>query len=1125
MQTTFQMKSEQPSWLDQPLWLVLGLNWEKTLHIVLIIFAVFTRFYDLGSRVISHDESLHTFYAFELYKGKGFVHTPLMHGTVHFFGSALSYALFGANDFTARIPAAVMGVLAVALAYQFRRWLGRVGALLAGLFILISPYLLYYTRYVREDPYTIVWALLMALSLFHYMERREAKWLYIQVAATALMYATKEVSFIYVAIWLIFLGLIYIKEMLTAQWDVPSLKGVFAWSLAMALVVSVVMIGLLMWSTRAPDVPLLTPATGVTPTTVGVTVGGVPLDLLQQAMAISGGIAALLVAIAGIVCVISFKWKLRDYASIGLMIVQLTFVLPQLTSLPVKFLLKADPIDYSPQGVMRTATVFIPLMIISAAIGLVWNWRRWAISAGIFYGIFVPLFTTMFTNGGGFFSGAVGSLGYWLEQHGVQRGSQPWYFYLLVQTPIYEFLPAIGVLIAAGFGVWYLIRPPQGDADSRAEAVDPKFPVPMFLGFWTFLSYIAYSWAGEKMPWLQVHNTIPMVLLAGWSFGKIVEAIDVQAFRQKLGWVVAILSPLTLYAFFYSVFVWLGTNKPFQGNDLAQLQSTSSFLFSGLVAVAGGAVLFYIAAQGLGWKQLSVITATMITVGLTFLTMRASFYANYVNYDYQTEFINYASGAPGVKVVMAQVEEISKRTTDGLGVRVAYDDDVSWPLTWYMRDYTGQVFYGAQPTREVFADTPLIIAGGKNWPKVEPLLGDRYYMFEYIRMWWPMQEYFNLDSARMGNAINDPKYREALFDIWFYRDYKKYGQITNVDYALSKWPVSDRMRFYIRKDIAAKLWSMGVGPTALKPAQEDPYVKNKQQMVADVVWGGSGNGDGQFNSPRAVAASPLDGSVYVADTRGSRIQQFDPNGKFIRAWGKLGKIEDNSALPGTFSEIWGIAVDKQGNVFASDTWNHRIQKFSADGKFISSWGTFGLTDAGLGVMWGPRGVAVDASGNVYVADTGNKRILVFDNEGKPIRSIGSSGVLQGQLDEPASVAVASDGRVFVADTWNQRVQAFSPEGAYLGQWAINGWFGQSLDNKPVITLDQQGNVYISDPEQYRIIVFNEAGQFQYMFGDLGADNEKFTLPVGLAFNNGALYVTDAGSNRVLKFAPKVSGAK
>ena len=195
------------------------------------------------------------------------------------------------------------------------------------------------------------------------------------------------------------------------------------------------------------------------------------------------------------------------------------------------------------------------------------------------------------------------------------------------------------------------------------------------------------------------------------------------------------------------------------------------------------------------------------------------------------------------------------------------------------------------------------------------------------------------------------------------------------------------MRFYIRKDIAAKLWSMGVGPTALKPAQEDPYVKNKQQMVADVVWGGSGTGEGQFNSPRAVAASPLDGSVYVADTRGSRIQQFDPNGKFIRAWGKLGKIEDNSALPGTFSEIWGIAVDKQGNVFASDTWNHRIQKFGADGKFISSWGTFGLTDAGLGVMWGPRGVAVDASGNVYVAVAGNKRILVFDNDGKPIRSI------------------------------------------------------------------------------------------------------------------------------------------
>ena len=78
----------------------------------------------------------------------------------------------------------------------------------------------------------------------------------------------------------------------------------------------------------------------------------------------------------------------------------------------------------------------------------------WQIGAGltligVFAAIYVPLFTTLFTNPFGFFTGMVGSLGYWLVQQGVERGSQPLYYYALVQIPIYEYLPAIGALVAA----------------------------------------------------------------------------------------------------------------------------------------------------------------------------------------------------------------------------------------------------------------------------------------------------------------------------------------------------------------------------------------------------------------------------------------------------------------------------------------------------------------------------------------------------------------------------------------------------------------------------------------------------------------------------------------------------
>lgn len=1092
-------------------------DWEKVMYAVLIAVAVVTRFYDLGARVISHDESLHTYYSYELYLGKGFVHTPLMHGTFQFHIVALIYALFGASDFTARVASALFGVAAVALVWYFRKWLGKAGALLAALFMIISPYMLYYSRYVRNESFVVVWALLMAMALFNYMEGRQEKWLYTMVAATALMYTTKEVSYIYVAIWMLFLGLIFLREMFNAEWPDARYKPIFAWSIYLALAAGVIaaalffvgpkMVGQLSATATAvpanPNAPLTGAAT--------------PVDALKQWAGIAFGAAIALTLIAGLTCLLSFREKLRDYAVDDLLVILGTFVLPQLAAFPVKFLLKADPLDYSWAGLVKTATVFIPLFALSATIGLLWDWKKWLISAGIFYGIFVPLFTTMFTNGGGFATGMVGSLGYWLDQQGVQRGSQPWYYYLAVQIPVYEFLPAIGSLIAAGIGIkrWFANVDVGRSLEVDAATGTHRFPALLFLGLWTVANIFAYSYAGEKMPWLTVHIALPMILLAGWSFGQIVEAVDWQWIRERSGWIALLVVPITLYAILFALGSLLGTHRPFQGNELAQLQDTMSFL-SAVATAVGGGVGVYVIGRSSGGKQLLMITAVILGALLVFLTTRAAFYANFINYDKQTEFINYASGAPGVKTVMAQVEEISRRTTDGMGIRVAYDDDVSWPITWYMRDFTGQVFYGGQPTREAFQDTPLILAGDTNWARVEPLLGDRYYKYEYIRMWWPMQEYFNLNWDRIKAAATDPNYREAIADIWFYRDYAKYGQLTNVDYSLSRWPVSDRMRLYIRKDVAAQLWSLGVGSASLAPAPEDPYVKGKQVLTADKVWGAEGVGDGQFTSPRAVAIGK-DGSVYVADTRGNRIEQFTAEGEFVRAWGSVGKLEDNTALPGTFNEVWGLAVDKDGNVFASDTWNHRIQKFSADGKFLAAWGAFGLTDAGLGAMWGPRGIAVDAGGNVYVADTGNKRILVFDNNGNPLRSIGQGGALDGELDEPTGVAVASDGRVFVADTWNQRVQVFANDGTFLGQWSISGWFGQSLDNKPQIALDEQNRVYVSDPEGYRVLVFSDGGQFLYTFGDFGVDASTFSLPTGLAVKDGFLYLTDANGNRVMRF--------
>ena len=188
------------------------------------------------------------------------------------------------------------------------------------------------------------------------------------------------------------------------------------------------------------------------------------------------------------------------------------------------------------------------------------------------------------------------------------------------------------------------------------------------------------------------------------------------------------------------------------------------------------------------------------------------------------------------------------------------------------------------------------------------------------------------------------------------------------------------------------------------------------------MWGSEGAAPGQFEAPRGVALAP-DGSVYVADSRNNRIEKFDATGKLLLTWGTFGSLDAKTADPGTFNEPWGVAVGADGSVYVTDTWNHRVQKFDANGQFIKMWGIFGQGET-PDAFWGPRAIAIDKQGRVYVADTGNKRMAIFDANGNSLGSVGTGGSDPGQLDEPVGLAVTSDGTLYVADTWNQRIQVW-----------------------------------------------------------------------------------------------------
>jgi len=651
------------------------------------------------------------------------------------------------------------------------------------------------------------------------------------------------------------------------------------------------------------------------------------------------------------------------------------------------------------------------------------------------------------------------------------------------------------------------------------HAEQPVIAQPVFalLAFWTISSALAYTVAGEKMPWLTLHIALPMILLTGWAIGWLIETVDWKSLLQKRGVLALLLGSVFLLSLVATLSSILGATPPFQGKSLDQLSATTTFVIAFLVTAATGAGLAYF-LRDWAYGQITRFFTLAILTFLAVLTARTAFMASYINYDNATEYLVYAHCGPGIKIALSQIEEISKRITGGLDVVIAYDNDTTYPYWWYLRNYPNQKYYAGNPTRDL-RDAPLILVGDNNFGKIEPVVAQAFYKFEYIRIWWPNQDYYNLTPERIWGAIKDPQMRAALFKIWLYRDYKDYGRITNRDFSLSNWSPSGRMRLYIRKDIINSLWDYGSAPSS-EAVVADPYEGKGISLLPDKNIGVQGSEPGQFSKPRNVAVAK-DGSLYVADTENHRIQHLAADGSVLQVWGSFADASKGAAPGGTFYEPWGLAIGPDGSVFVADTWNHRIQKFTAEGKFLFMWGAFGQAETPTS-FWGPRGLAIDKDNHLLVTDTGNKRVVIFDLDGNYINQFGSAGLLSGQFDEPVGIAVSKGGIVYVTDTWNQRVQSFSPDGkgSYqpLMNWSVAGWYGQSLDNKPYVTVDNNDHVFVSDPEGYRILEFRGTGEFLRYWGTFGAGSDGLNLPVGLApDDNGGIWVADSGNHRILHF--------
>jgi DNA-binding beta-propeller fold protein YncE len=183
------------------------------------------------------------------------------------------------------------------------------------------------------------------------------------------------------------------------------------------------------------------------------------------------------------------------------------------------------------------------------------------------------------------------------------------------------------------------------------------------------------------------------------------------------------------------------------------------------------------------------------------------------------------------------------------------------------------------------------------------------------------------------------------------------------------------------------------------------------------------------------------GEVFVADAENYRIQYFTPTGGFLDKWGSVGSHEGEFRWPSD------VAVGPNGDVYVTDFWNDRVQRFVANGdievieptpdyEYAGEWG--GIGD-GPGQFRKPYDVGVSPNGDVYVVEWGNDRIQYFSEKGTHIGTWGKKGALAGEFEFPTGLTVAPAGYVYVADRGNGRVQRFSGVGTFIGEWKVWGW--------------------------------------------------------------------------------------
>ena len=718
-------------------------GWEVAVFAAIALAALGLRLWQLDGRAMHYDESLHVHYAWRMTVGDGYNHSPWMHGPFQVHMTALMFKIFSDSDFTARLGYALFGSVLVFLPYFLRTHLGRTGAIVTALLLALSPSMLYFSRFGRNEIIMAALAVALLILVWRYVHEEKNRYLYLASGVLALLFATKETSYILVGIFgaalllmslkslgRLALGRIKMSEMGPAPVFLILLVTLTfpQWSAASSLVLK-----------EAFDIQLISEGVGE----VGLPTWGKPFvsfPLFHLPLVANSVITAAIVALP--LGIFLMTQRGRTWG---------TWLLPLTLAATLVYLFVAFPTGFIARDYLITFAILFTAMVASIVIGLMWAWKVWLICAGIFYTIWTFFYTSVFSaftqdrgfcpsevggafstlcdKAGGVYTGSWQGLGYWMAQQDVARGNQPWHYHFLLGST-YEFLAlAFGVI-----AIVYFVR--KGD------------PLGMMLGFWAVLTFTAYTLAAEKMPWLLVNLALPFILLAGMFIGAIIDRVPWRSVVRSASAGLLVLPPLLLLGGVYLLQQFLG------------LQGMDSWRDWGLLAaivLMGVAVAWLIrnATPQTGWSLASLGVAALMLGFSSFIAFRASYSYD----DTPVEMLVYAQGSADVRDTARTLGDTVLNEGDG-SQAVEVDYEIWYPLNWYVRHEQKEGTLGFKCYKDESE------AGYVDWcqPLEEPPSTKAILLIE---------SHANRDGAHLEAFSKSDRRRDLL---WFPESYRRTGE-------------------------------------------------------------------------------------------------------------------------------------------------------------------------------------------------------------------------------------------------------------------------------------------------------------------------------------------------------------